>query len=105
MPLTRSAIKKQRKDQKREKQNDLFKRDLKRALSKVNKNASADLLKKAFSLVDKAVKKHIIHQNKAARIKSKLAKIAVEKKEISKPSAAKSTKSKTSTKTKKLSAK
>ncbi|BDQ05035.1 MAG: hypothetical protein KatS3mg084_0553 [Candidatus Dojkabacteria bacterium] len=35
--------------------------------------AASDLMPLAFKAVDKAAKKNIIHKNKAARIKSKLA--------------------------------
>ena len=34
-------------------------------------------LSKAFSAVDRAVKRHIIHKNKAARVKSQLSKLLV----------------------------
>jgi len=44
----------------------------------------AKLLDKAFSAIDKAVKKKIIHKNKAARMKSKLQKSLDQKKKTKK---------------------
>lgn len=75
MPLTRSAIKKQRQDRKREIQNQEFKEKLINALKKAKKLKKPEILKDAISLVDKAVKKNLFHKNKAARLKSSLAKL------------------------------
>jgi len=40
------------------------------------KDEAAKLLPLAFKQLDKAAKKHVIHKNKAARLKSRLAKAA-----------------------------
>ncbi|RJQ27472.1 30S ribosomal protein S20 [Candidatus Parcubacteria bacterium] len=76
MPLIKSAIKKLRQDRKKEKIRDQFRKELDKSVKKANKEKKADLVKKAISLVDKAVKKNIIHKNKGARIKSGLSKLA-----------------------------
>ncbi len=49
---------------------------LKKALKKAQKTASAVNLQAAYSAIDRAAKKKIIHQNHAARLKSRLAKKA-----------------------------
>lgn len=46
------------------------------ALRQAKRTKSAVSIKKAASLADRASKKHTIHKNKAARIKSMLAKLA-----------------------------
>ena len=75
MPVTKSAIKKLRKDRKREKLHDTFRSTLQYALRKAEKEKKAEDIKKAISLFDKAVKKHLLHKNKVARIKSRLSKL------------------------------
>lgn len=74
MPVIKSAIKKLRKDINRTKRNDIFRDSLKRAIQKAKKEKSAKAVAAAVSFVDRAVKKNIIHANRAARIKSSLAK-------------------------------
>jgi small subunit ribosomal protein S20 len=75
MPVTKSAIKKLRQDKKREEVRDVFERTVRIALRKAQKEKSLDTVKSAVSLIDKAVKKHIYHSNKAGRLKSSLAKL------------------------------
>lgn len=49
-------------------------------IAKGDMEAAAKLLPKAFSAIDKAVKKNILHKNNAARKKSKLSKsLAIKK--------------------------
>ncbi len=76
MPVIKSAIKKLRKDVKRTKQNDDFRRKLDMALRNAKKTKSPKAVAEAGSLVDKAVKKNLMHKNKAARVKSSLSKLA-----------------------------
>jgi len=65
--MTKIKTKKSLKKSRRNREYNLkFKREIKNAL-KTKK-------KEAVSLLDKAVKKKVIHKNKAARIKSRLAK-------------------------------
>ncbi len=75
MPVIKSAIKKLRKDRKREAQNDEFRKKMRDVLRKVKKDDSdVSVLAEAYETVDKAAKKRIIHHNKAARLKSQIAK-------------------------------
>lgn len=86
MPVIKSAIKKLRKDRKREKTNDTFRANVKSAISKAKKDKKAESVREAIVLVDKAAKKNILHKNKASRMKSALTKIAMPKtKASSKP--------------------
>ncbi len=75
MPVLKHAKKKLRQDKKRTIQNkkikDLFKKLVKEAKDK----KTAESLSAAFSGIDKAAKKFILNKNKAARMKSSLAKI------------------------------
>jgi len=73
VPVIKSAIKKLRKDRKREKENDARRRSLERAIRLARKSPSK--INAAYSAIDRAVKRNIIHKNKAARIKSSLAKL------------------------------
>ncbi len=70
MPNTSSAKKAHRQAKTRTAQNLQRKVRLKRALKTVN----ADSVASTVSLVDKAVKQQLIHKNKAARLKKKIAK-------------------------------
>lgn len=71
MPVTKSAIKKLEQDRRREVRNDAIRRMVKDVMKHVKKGEEP--ASKAFSVIDKAAKKHIIHTNKAARLKSSLA--------------------------------
>ena len=91
MPLIKSAKKKLRQDKKRQKQNKSQKDYLKEVLKSARKEPAVEIIRIAVRATDKAVKKHIIHKNKAARIKSALSKLIVgngqkpvEKKKITK---------------------
>lgn len=75
MPLIKSAKKKLRQDKKRQKQNASTKDFLKEVLKKARKDASIEAIRVAVKATDKALKKHLIHKNKAARIKSSLSKL------------------------------
>ena len=93
MPIIRSAIKKVRKDKKRTKINKKRENALKSLIKKARIEKSAQSLKEAYSALDKAVKVNLIHTNKAARLKSKLAKLsksAPSVKGVKKPSKRKS---------------
>ena len=75
MPVIKSAKKKLRQDKKREKRNKLLKTSFKNAVKDAQKSKSAKNILNAVKLTDKAVKKRLIHKNKAARIKSALSKL------------------------------
>lgn len=80
MPIIKSAIKKLRKDIKRYKVNRAKKDLAKNLIKKAEKSKTAENIKWAISAIDKAAKAHLIHKNKASRLKSKLARLAAAKK-------------------------
>lgn len=82
MPLLRHAIKKVRQDLKRTERNNanrrLLKKDFKaviKACEAGKKENLAELMKKAYSTIDKAWKKNLIKKNTAARRKSRIARL------------------------------
>lgn len=98
MPLLKHAKKKLKQDKKRTILNKKVKNTFKISVKKAKEEKSAKAVSAAFKAVDKAVKKNIIHKNKAARMKSALSKLVGGKSKA--PSAAK-----TNTTTSKSSAK
>jgi small subunit ribosomal protein S20 len=74
MPITKSAIKKQRSDKKKAGFNKSTKTKAKTAIDAFKLSLSKESLMKAFSMVDKAAKKGVIKKGKANRIKSRLSK-------------------------------
>ena len=74
MPIIKSAKKKVRSDKRKRARNLRFKAGLKTALKVARKEPTPEYLRAAQAVLDKAVTAHIIHQNKAARLKSRLAK-------------------------------
>lgn len=74
MPITKSAKKALRRDRRRAVINKLIKEKLKKVISLARKKPSQETLKQATSALDQAVKKGLIHKNKASRLKSRLAK-------------------------------
>jgi len=89
MPLIKSAKKRVRTAHKAAARNSKTKRSLKDALKSFVKSPSAKTQSAAQSNIDKAVKKGLVHKNKAARVKRKLA--ARAKAAGVKPSASKKT--------------
>lgn len=69
MPIIKSAIKKMKQDKIRTKRNFSYKEAFKALFKSGNKGKND--LKKAYSIIDKAAKKKVIHKNKAARLKAK----------------------------------
>lgn len=65
-----------RKDVLRTKRNKIVKNKVKNLLKAARKDATANNLSKVTSALDKAAKHNLIHPNKAARLKSRLAKLA-----------------------------
>lgn len=74
MPIIKSAIKKVRKDKLRTARNKSRELSLKSVIKKARNSKTAKDLQSAFSALDKASKVHLIHPNKAARLKSRLSK-------------------------------
>lgn len=81
MPVIKSAKKKLRQDKKRTLHNAKAEASLKLAVKAARKNPTDKTLRAATQAADKAAKRHIIHANKAARIKSSLAKLLAPKTE------------------------
>lgn len=73
MPVTKSASKALRRDRHRTAVNQTLKARVRSSLQKANQNLSTETLNLTYSVLDKAVKKNLIHKNKAARLKSTLA--------------------------------
>lgn len=66
-------------DRKVTKHNELKKIAVKKAVKLHRRTPTAKTLLSVFSLLDKSVKTHNIHKNKAARLKSRLAKLVAAK--------------------------
>ena len=82
MPLIKSAKKKLRQDKKKSKKNLSYELSYKKVINEVKKHKktnkafkSNEFLKKAYSTIDKAAKNKVIHKNKAARLKARVAKL------------------------------
>lgn len=74
MPITHSAKKKMRADTRKRAINLKQKISVKKAVKSARLNATPETLRLAQKALDKAVKTHVIHRNKAARLKSRLTK-------------------------------
>jgi small subunit ribosomal protein S20 len=86
MPIIKSAKKALKTAARRKIENDVTRakvkdavKGIKVAIAKGDKK-SAELLSKAYKELDLAAKKHVIHKNKAARMKSQLSKAVATKK-------------------------
>jgi small subunit ribosomal protein S20 len=75
MPITTSAKKALRVSERKQTVNRKIKKQLKKALDEFEKRQTPESLRVAVSEIDKAVKKNLIHKNKAARMKSRLSKM------------------------------
>ena len=80
MPILKNAKKALRVSKKKTVFNRRIKSRMKTAMDRVKKTPNKINLALAFSAIDRAVKKNIIHKNKAARLKSKTSKILDSKK-------------------------
>lgn len=75
MPITKQAAKKLRRDRTIQIRNSLVRRDVREAVKAVRKHPTEKTLSMATKILDKAAKTHIVHKNKAARLKSRLSKL------------------------------
>lgn len=81
MPIIKSAKKKLRQDVKRTKLNKRYERGYKDIINKIKKMKPKEIkdkkkiLSQAYSAIDKAVKKNVIHKNKGNRLKKSVAQI------------------------------
>ena len=116
MPVLKHAKKKLRQDKVRTIRNKKQKEQYKDLIKAAKKQPNEKTVSAAFKGVDKAAKNNIMHENKAARLKSSLSKLLpggkkvsatekIEKKDASKSAAKKETSSKTATINKKPPAK
>jgi len=108
MPVLKHAKKKMKQDKKRALQNSRIRSTYRSLLKAAKAKPTEKAVGEAFSSLDRAAKQHIIHKNKAARLKSSLSKLlpkteatakkeaktAVEKKPVVKKAASKKTASK-----------
>jgi len=83
MPVTKTAKRALRGSKKKESVNKLIISKLEASIRIAKKTKSAAKIAVAVSIADRAVKKRVIHKNKAARIKSQLSNLLP--KTISKP--------------------
>lgn len=74
MPILKNAKKALRASERKYVVNRGVKTQVKTKLDKVFKGQTAEDLPAAFSAIDKAVKKNLIHKNKAARLKARASK-------------------------------
>ena len=74
MPLTKSAIKKNRSDKRKATYNKATKTKVKSAVDSFKSMLNLESLSKAFSALDKAAKKRVIKTRKADRLKARLSK-------------------------------
>lgn len=72
MPIIKSAKKALRQSRKRALANKERKKALKVLGDKIKKEKNAKLIPSFFSLVDKMVRRNIVHKNKASHLKSKI---------------------------------
>jgi len=79
MPIIKRAIKKLHHDRKRTVQIATAKESLRKLVKAFRKSPTKKLLDKVFQALDKAAKRHIIHANKAARLKSRLSHLLAKK--------------------------
>lgn len=80
MPIIKSAAKKLRADKKKEKKNNILRDSLKKSLKTARKTPTTANISNATKVLDKMVKKNLVHKNKAARVKSSLSKLLKSKK-------------------------
>lgn len=75
MPVLKSSKKALKVSIRRKKENDTLRKSLREAVKALRGNPSFDTLKKVYSLLDRATRKHIFHKNRAARLKSNFSKL------------------------------
>lgn len=72
MPVTTSAKKALRRDQRRESINRLIRSRLHSIMLQASEDPSLENISAAHSVIDRAAKKNVIHKNKASRLKSQV---------------------------------
>ncbi len=79
MPITKQAEKKLRHDRKRTVQTKRILSGLQKLVKSMRKKPTQKSLTAAFTALDKAAKIHVIHKNKAVRLKARLSKLLAKK--------------------------
>jgi len=79
MPITKRAIKKLRHDRIRTKQTDAVQVTMRKLIKSARTKPTQKSMSTVFKALDKATKQHVIHKNKAARLKSRLSKLLAKK--------------------------
>lgn len=74
MPILKNAKKALRVSKRKAERNRVVKSKMKTMMDKAKKSISTETLSGAFSAIDRAARKHMLHPNKAARLKSQLSK-------------------------------
>jgi small subunit ribosomal protein S20 len=75
MPVTKSAKKALRRDRRRAVVNKKIIQKVKAAIKKFRQNPTKKALGEVYKAIDRTAKKKVFHKNKAARLKSRLAKL------------------------------
>lgn len=75
MPITKTAKRALRSSKRKGLVNKTFTARLEVAIREAKNKKTREAITKAVSLTDRAVKKNLIHKNKAARIKGRLTKL------------------------------
>lgn len=75
MPVLKSAKKALRVSKRRKSENERTQKKFGAITKEFRVNPTPTGLVKAYSAIDRAAKKHVLHKNKAARLKSALAKL------------------------------
>lgn len=75
MPLLRNAKKALRQSQAKTIINSRLKSQVRTAVDRAQAKPSQETMSNAFSALDKALKHHIFHSNKVARVKSQLSRL------------------------------
>ena len=78
MPNIKSAKKKMKQDIARRAQNRKYEgaiESVMKSIKKGTKTKKDEVLKKAYSVIDKAAKKRVIHSNKASRLKGRVSRL------------------------------
>lgn len=79
MPIIKQAKKKLRHDRKKAVATATMRRTLRTLIKKTRTTPTAKTLSAVFGALDKAAKHHIIHKNKASRLKSRLSRLLKKK--------------------------
>lgn len=72
MPILKNAKKALRSSERKAAFNQQVRSKMRTMVAKMRKSPDQDLLSESYSAIDKAVKRNLIHKNKAARLKSQM---------------------------------